>query len=123
VGLKDGLESCMVACFEAGIKLGALFHQFVGMPVGPANVELVERAIESCVKLQPFVENVEVRVSREKLGEKVSGFGYTSLSPEMLEVRVTVSFEDCRVKAVLRWVEELKYPLMEVVRVERAGRE
>ncbi len=114
------VDPCAIACFEAGIKLGALFHQFVGLPVGEKNVENVERAIESCVKLQPFVKNVKVSISVEKLREKESAFGYTSLTPEMLYAEVEVIFEGCRVKARLRWDDKLMYPIMEVVEVDES---
>ncbi len=102
------------AQFEAGIKLGALFHQFVGTPVGFENVEILERAMESCVKLQPYVEEVKVKIDRVKLREKLSAFGYTSLSPDMLHAEVVVKVGKRRVRAVLRWDERLKYPIMEI---------
>jgi len=44
------------AVFEAGIKLGTIYHQFVGTPVAAANVEILERAIEDGVRVQPFVK-------------------------------------------------------------------
>ena len=101
------------ACFELGIKLGALFHQFIGLPVGFENVEIVERAIESCVKLQPFVVDAKVEISREALKRNLSKFGYTTLSPEMLKAEVVVEVENVRVKGTLKWVEEMKYPYMD----------
>ncbi|MEM0022832.1 MAG: dihydroneopterin aldolase family protein [Archaeoglobaceae archaeon] len=100
----------VVAAFEAGIKLGALFHQFIGAPVSEKNVEILERAMESCLRLQPYVVEAEVKIERERM--KLSKFGYTSLSPEMLKARVVVEFEGERVEAILEWNEELKYPLM-----------
>ncbi|WP_290598022.1 MULTISPECIES: dihydroneopterin aldolase family protein [unclassified Archaeoglobus] len=103
------------AAFEAGIKLGALFHQFIGMPVAEKNAEIVERAMESCILLQPYVVEAEVRISRDRLKE-VSAFGYTSLLPDMIYARVVVEVGDSRVSAVLEWDEELKYPLMKLIR-------
>jgi hypothetical protein len=108
------MEKRLIASFEAGIKLGALFHQFVGVPVSEKNVELLEKAMESCLKLQPYVVDAEVRIEREKLKD-VSDFGYTSLSPEMLRARVTVEFEGEKVEAVLEWNEKLRYPLMRLL--------
>ncbi|MBO8182779.1 MAG: dihydroneopterin aldolase family protein [Archaeoglobus sp.] len=100
------------AAFEAGIKLGALFHQFIGTPVSFENVEILEKAMESCVKLQPFVADVKVKINREKLKEKLSSFNYTSLTGEMLEAWVKVEVEGEAVSAHLRWDEEKRYPLM-----------
>ena len=101
------------ACFELGIKLGALFHQFIGLPVGFENVEIVEKAIESCVKLQPFVVDAKVEISRDALKRNLSKFGYTTLSPEMLKAEVVVKVENVRVKGTLKWVVEMKYPYMD----------
>ncbi|GEM_PF-1094671 len=71
--------------------------------------------MESCVKLQPFVVDAKVRIDRKKLGEKLSKFGYTSLDAEMIFAEVTVRVGNETVKATLRWDEDLRYPIMEVV--------
>jgi len=71
--------------------------------------------MESCIKLQPFVVDAKVRIDRDKLREKLSSFGYTSLDAEMLSAEVIVRVEGREVKAILRWDEILKYPMMEVV--------
>jgi len=75
--------------------------------------------MESCIKLQPFVVDAKVRIDRNKLREKLSSFGYTSLDAEMLSAEVVVRVEGREVKAVLRWDEILKYPIMEVVQERR----
>ena len=105
-----------VAAFEAGIKLGALFHQFVGIPVSFDNVEIIEKTIESCVRLQPYVVSVEVKINRDKLREKTSEFGYCSLSGEMITARVKTKVGDAEAEAVLEWDDEKKYPLMKLVK-------
>ncbi len=109
------MEKTVKAAFEVGIKLGALFHQFVGVPVSERNAELLERAIESCVKLQPFVVDAEVKIDREKLKELTSKFGYTSLSPEMIYAKVEVDVEGKKVVGIVEWDEKLKYPLMRLI--------
>ena len=48
------------AVFEAGIKLGALYHQWVGTPVSQNSAAGLESAIEQAVILQPFVEEIAV---------------------------------------------------------------
>ncbi len=70
--------------------------------------------MESCIKLQPFVVDAKVRIDRDKLEEKISAFGYTSLDAEMLSAEVVVKVGDDVVRAVLRWDERLRYPMMEV---------
>lgn len=108
-------EEIEKAAFEAGIKLGALFHQFIGMPVAEKNAEIVEKAMESCMLLQPYVVEAEVKIDREKLRD-VSAFGYTSLMPDMLYAKVVVDVNGSRVSAVLEWDEKLNYPLMRLIR-------
>ena len=39
------------AVFEAGIKLAAVYHQFIGTPISASNAESLERAIEEGVNL------------------------------------------------------------------------
>lgn len=103
------------AAFEAGIKLGALFHQFTGAPVSLENAEILEKAIESCVRLQPYVVDVQVKIRRDALKERLSAFNYTSLDGSMIEVRVVVEVEGVKAEAVLEWDEELNYPLMKLL--------
>ena len=55
--------------FEAGIKLGALYHQWVGTPISRQSAGSVETAIEKAVILQPFVEEITVRLNRDLMTE------------------------------------------------------
>ncbi len=102
------------ALFEAGIKLGAVFHQFIGAPISPQNSDIMEKAIESCVSLQPYVTGVEVNIDRERLSQDLSELGYTSLNGRHLKVEVKVEVGSSQVVAALKWDESLKYPLMEI---------
>lgn len=102
------------ALFEAGIKLGAVFHQFIGVPISPKNVDIMEKAIESCVSLQPYVSSVSVKIDREKLSGDLSEYGYTTLNGKHLNVKVKVEVESSKVVAALKWDENLNYPLMEI---------
>jgi hypothetical protein len=88
------------AIFEAGIKLGALYHQWVGTPISKKSAETIESAIEKAVILQPFVEQITV-------------FGYSELSGLMFDVEIVtrVGFTYCRA----RLAPENGYPLMQVV--------
>ena len=112
------------AAFEAGIKLGGLFHQFTGTPVSMRNAESIETAIEGALKAQPFVKVVNVRIDREMLAERCSGGkgeigeGYTTLAGEMLVVKLTVAYKGKMAVCGMRLVKELDYPLMYVDRIE-----
>lgn len=99
------------AAFEAGIKLGSLFHQYVGAPLNRGSARDLERAIESATRVQPLVEDARVRIDRKRLKGR-GPYKYASLSDEMLHAEVTVRVGQARATAVLRYVPELDYPLM-----------
>jgi hypothetical protein len=108
------------AVFEAGIKLGTVYHQFIGTPVSTSNVDSLERAIEEGVKVQPFVEKVTVKIDRTSLRKKRNEFDYQSLTGPMLDVRVSIRIDDIRVVARMRYIDELNYPLMFVERISES---
>lgn len=109
--------------FEAGIKLGGVFHQYLGMPVSPRTAPALARAIESAVGLQPFVRSVRVRVQPRRGGPVGRGrFGYRYLTAEMLDVTVELADGPVAVEARLKPRPDLHYPLMSVIRVGRPRR-
>ncbi|MEA2052458.1 MAG: dihydroneopterin aldolase family protein [Euryarchaeota archaeon] len=106
-----------IAVFEAGIKLGALYHQFIGTPVSTATAEELGTAIEKSVSLQPWVSSVEVKIDREKVRENENECRYCELRGEMLGVNVVVLYEEVEVHARVRYEEDMGYPLMRVEKV------
>jgi len=100
------------AVFEAGIKLGTVYHQFIGTPLAASNVSSLEKAIEDGVRVQPFVEDVKVTIDRTAMREKRNQYDYQTLTGQMLDVHLVISIEGCRVRARMRYVKELNYPLM-----------
>ena len=107
------------ALFEAGIKLGALYHQFIGTPVSTETAEMLERAIEESVALQPWVNSVEVSINREKVSEIENQFKYCELSGVMLDVKVVVLYGRVEVQARLKYEDEMDYPLMRVEKITK----
>jgi hypothetical protein len=102
--------------FEAGVKLGGVFHQYLGTPVSPRTAPLLARAIEAAVGLQPFVLRVRVEIRPSKGGPLGRGrYRYRYVTAEMLRVTVTLGDGTHRVVARLAHRPELRYPLMEVV--------
>ncbi len=99
------------AAFEAGIKLGAIYHQYVGVPLTRATAGELERAIEAATRVQPHVEDVRVRIDRKRLRGR-GPYGYVSLADDMLHVEVAIRSGGAHATAVLRYVPELDYPLM-----------
>jgi len=100
------------AAFEAGIKLGAIYHQFVGVPLSSKSVETLEKAIEAGSRVQPFVEDVKVRIDRRKLRAKHGVYDYVSLSGDMLDVSLVVKYRQARARASMKFISEINYPLM-----------
>jgi hypothetical protein len=109
--------------FEAGVKLGGVFHQYLGMPVSPRTAGPLARAIEAAVGLQPFVRSVRVRVDPKRGGPLGQGrFAYRYLTAEMLDVAVELVDGPVSVEARLQHRPDLRYPLMSVERVGRPRR-
>jgi hypothetical protein len=102
-----------LAAFEAGIKLGALYHQFVGAPVSKETAKSLELAISESISLQPFVERVSVSIDRKMLEENV--FGYGELQGKMIKADVEINYQGEVVKARLEYDRENEYPLMKLL--------
>ena len=107
------------AVFEAGIKLGTVYHQIVGAPISKNNVDVLEKSIAEGAMVQPFVKNAEVRIDRSKLREKSTEFDYLTLTGDMLNVRLTVKFRNVEVICEMKHIKEMNYPLMYVKSVIR----
>lgn len=115
-----GKFACTVrerALFEAGIKLGTIYHQFVGMPVNADSVSSLEESIEKGVLAQPYVESVKVRIDRSSFAPKKDEYSYCSLTGEMLDVILVIRIGDSAVTAEMRYDRKLRYPLMYVSEV------
>ncbi|HEV2317436.1 MAG TPA: dihydroneopterin aldolase family protein [Thermoplasmata archaeon] len=110
--------------FEAGIKLGGVFHQYIGVPVAPKSAAGLARAIADAVRLQPYVVDAEVRIRPAAGGPTGGGrYGYRYLSAEMLRATVHLRDGELEISARVDYVPELRYPLMRVTRIgaPRAG--
>ncbi len=108
------------AAFEAGIKLGTVYHQFVGAPLSKHNVEVLEKSIAEGAKVQPFVKDAHVTIDRSKLREKNTEFDYVTLSGDMLDVCLVIKFKDVEVVCEMKHIKEMDYPLMYVKEVKQA---
>ncbi len=108
------------AAFEAGIKLATVYHQFVGTPFNSASLESLERCIEEAIAVQPYVEDVNVRIDPGSIPQGDDIFAYSSLTGEMISVELTIRAKGARIKAVMRQIPELNYPLMYIEGIERS---
>ena len=107
------------ACFEAGIKLATVYHQFTGTPFCGATREQLERAIEGCIRTQPYVLDVTVGIRTEG-GDKSDQYTYTSLTGTMIDAVVKIGIRETVVTAEMRYDEKLDYPLMFISLIHRA---
>ncbi|MBX0295420.1 dihydroneopterin aldolase family protein [Haloarcula nitratireducens] len=103
-----------VACFEAGIKFGSLYHQFAGTPVSPASADSLTAAMEEAIENQPYCEAVTVSVRENELREAIESAGadYTELTGRFLDVMMTIDYEGVVVETSMAM--EDGYPLMGV---------
>ena len=106
------------AIFEGAISMGALFHQFVGTPVDKKKKKILEKSMEESLKLQPAIEDVEVEIRFDKLEESMTEFDYTSLTGDMLDVRIFTKVDNVKATIRIEFIEELNYPLMYVEKIE-----
>ncbi len=107
-----------VACFEAGIKFGSLYHQFAGTPVTPGSAASLAAAMEEAIENQPHCERVTVDIDTDELGATIAEgtASYTELTGRFLDVELVVRYEGVRVVAELYLADG--YPLMALDTVE-----
>jgi hypothetical protein len=108
------------ACFEAGIKLGALYHILCGIPISRDQkvISSIEKGIEASLTCQPFVKKVELNLDREKIrGEKSHEFDYDDITGKIIRAKMIVEFESVEITAKIDWVKELEYPLMFIEKI------
>ena len=108
------------ACFEIGIKLGALYHILCGMPISsnPRIVDSIEKGIEASISCQPYVKSVKIKIDRDKIqGDKTTEFDYDELSGILIAATIVLEFNEIEITAKVEWIEELKYPLMFIEKI------
>ena len=125
---KDALASGRFDCtekeralFEAGIKMGTIYHQFVGTPFDLGSVGDLERAIAHSIEVQPYVEKADISISRDGLRNDRDTYSYKSLTGEMIDAVVTIRIGKTSVTAEMRYDEELRYPLMYVSNIHESA--
>lgn len=104
------------ASFEAGIKLGALYHQFVGTPVSTESVPSLETAIERSIANQPYCNRVSVNLDEDRIEADANRFGYAEVTGTYLDVEVEIDYDGSTATARMKL--EDGYPMMRLVSVE-----
>jgi hypothetical protein len=112
------------ACFEIGIKLGALYHILCGIPISsnPEIIEAIEKGIEASISCQPYVKSVKILINREKIqGTKSTEIDYDELSGSLIAATVVLKFKSIEITAKVKWIEELEYPLMFIEQIKNVN--
>jgi hypothetical protein len=106
------------AVFEGAITLGAIFHQFTGLPLTKSLIPLIQETIEKTMAVQPFIQKIKVKINEEKVRDHEHSYDYSALSGDLLELEVISQYENARVHLGMKYVEELDYPLMFIKKIE-----
>jgi hypothetical protein len=108
------------ASFEAGIKLGALYHILSGIPINSdeKTIDSIERGFEAAISCQPFVKSVNIILDRSKIvGTKFTEFDYDEITGKIIRAEVVLKYENIEIIAKIDWIEEMQYPLMYIEKI------
>ena len=111
------------ASFEAGIKLGALYHILSGIPVSKNEniLKSLEEGIEAAISCQPYVKSIKIRLDRNKImGNKSTEFDYDEVSGKVISAELLLEYKSVTVLAKVDWIEELQYPLMYIEKINQS---
>jgi len=103
------------ACFEAGIKMGALYHVLCGIPISSNEnvIRSIEKGIETAISCQPYVKKVKINLYRPKIkGDKSTPFDYDEITGKIIRAEIVIQYDTLELVAKIKWVDELQYPLM-----------
>lgn len=108
------------AVFEAGIAIGSLYHQFLGVPItGETKVlKALERAIKLTMMSQPYREALAVKI-RKTGGRKRHPYDYESLKGRHLDIEITCRYGNYKVMSVMKYIPEMDYNFMYIGKIER----
>ena len=108
------------ACFETGIKLGALYHILCGIPITSNEkvINSIEKGIETAIACQPYVQSVKITLDKNNIkGNKSTEFDYDEISGKIISAKLTLKYETIEVLAKIDWIEDLQYPLMFIEKI------
>ncbi len=110
------------ACFEIGIKLGAIYHIMSGIPVSSneETIASIEKGIEAAIACQPYVKSVKINLDRKIIkGKKKTPFDYDEVTGKIIHAKVILEYEKVTVSGKIDWVEDLQYPLMYIEEISK----
>jgi len=110
------------AIFEGGIALGAICHQFSGLPVSPEKrvLSAVEHAVVECMRLTPYKKKIKIKINPKmlrKIGK--TPYYYQTLEEKNLDLTVVASYAGVDATVRMKYFPRLGFPLMYVEKVSR----
>ncbi|MFX0073065.1 MAG: dihydroneopterin aldolase family protein [Candidatus Hermodarchaeota archaeon] len=111
------------ACFETGIKLGALYHILCGIPISTNEnvIKSIEQGIEAALSCQPYVKSINITLDRNKIvGDKSTQFDYDEITGKIIRAEIVLEYETIEISAKIDWVETLQYPLMYIEKIQES---
>ncbi|MFW9899944.1 MAG: dihydroneopterin aldolase family protein [Candidatus Thorarchaeota archaeon] len=109
------------ACFETGIKLGALYHILCGIPITSDEkiINSIEKGIEAAISCQPYVKSIRIILDKDKITKnKSTEFDYDEISGKIIRAELILKYEAIEVIAKIDWIEDLQYPLMYIEKIQ-----
>lgn len=108
------------AIFEGAITLGAIYHQFSGTPIVKREGVLtaLEKAIESTMSCQPYIEKVEIKIDRMKAKSGAHPYDYGELSGKNTKIKVISRYGNTRAYFGIRFLPRLNFPLAYIEKIE-----
>jgi len=110
------------AIFEGGIALGAICHQFSGIPVSPDKrvLRALEHAIVECMRLTPYKKNIKVKINHKMLRKRgTTPYYYQVLEEKNLDLTVVASYAGVEAIVRMKYFPHLGFPLMYIEKVRR----
>ncbi|MHA1437321.1 MAG: dihydroneopterin aldolase family protein [Promethearchaeota archaeon] len=110
------------ACFEIGIKLGALYHILCGIPISLDDkvIKSIEKGVEAAISCQPYVKSVRINLDKSKIkGYKSDQFDYDEITRKVIRAELTLEYDLIEILAKVEWKEDLKYPLMYIEQIKK----
>lgn len=109
------------ACFETGIKLGALYHILCGIPIASIEdtISSIEKGIEAAISCQPYVEVVKIQLDKQLIrGNKSEVYDYDEITGRIIRAMVKINYKNVEILAKVEWVKDLEYPLMYIEEIK-----
>jgi hypothetical protein len=109
------------AIFEGGIALGAIYHQFTGIPISKDRdvIKTLEESISRSMKLQPYRESVKVKIDADMIkAGKSHTYDYETLKGRHLDVRVKTRYGNAKATVRMRYIPEIDFTLMYIEKLE-----